>query len=60
LDPNGWKGRNGSVGEWPRYEVGDPKDFVFEVNRTSHAEMDTWRKEGMEWINAHAADVYGR
>jgi carboxylesterase type B len=60
LDPNGWKGRNGSVGEWPRYEVGDPRDFVFEANGTSHAEMDTWRKEGMEWINGHAADVYGR
>lgn len=60
LDPNGWAGRSKSIEKWTRYDVNDPKDFVFEANVTSHVEKDTWRKEGIDLINAHALDVYGR
>ncbi|KAK8202275.1 hypothetical protein M8818_005804 [Zalaria obscura] len=50
LTPNGWKGRQGAVGEWPVYEVGAPMDFVFDANVTSFAEPDTWREEGIRLI----------
>lgn len=60
LDPNGWRGRNTTVAHWPKYRVEDPRDFVFEVNRTSGVEADTWRKEGIDFINQNALAVYGR
>jgi carboxylesterase type B len=60
LNPNSWKSRSKGIEKWPRYKVADPKDFVFDVNVTSHAEQDIWRKEGIDMINAHALDVYGR
>jgi carboxylesterase type B len=60
LDPNSWKSRPKNIGKWPRYKVEDPVDFVFDANMTSHAEQDTWRKEGIDFINAHAFDIYGR
>jgi carboxylesterase type B len=60
LDPNGWKGRTKDVKKWPKYSVKDPKDFVFEANVTSHIESDTWRREGIDFINQNALAVYGR
>lgn len=63
LDPNSWREGalwNGSEGMWPAYDNADPQDYVFDANVTSHAEADTWRKEGMELINANNLDVFGR
>jgi carboxylesterase type B len=51
LDPNGFvAGRNSSLPAWPRYSVDAPKNMVFDANVTSHAEPDTWRKEGIKLI----------
>lgn len=64
LDPNKWREEegvwDGEEAMWPVYEVEDPRDFVFDANVTSFVEEDTWRKEGMELINAHNLDVYMR
>ncbi|KAJ4305772.1 hypothetical protein N0V90_001304 [Kalmusia sp. IMI 367209] len=62
LDPNSWKESaawSGEEEDWPVYDVDNPLDFVFDANVTSHAEADTYRKEGMELINAHN-DLYRR
>ncbi|CAN9146880.1 unnamed protein product [Alternaria alternata] len=63
LDPNSWRETydfNGTEPMWPRYDNANPMDFVFDANVTSYAEPDTYRKEGMELINAHNFDVYQR
>jgi hypothetical protein len=52
LDPNRWRDKwNGSEALWPRYDVGNPMDYVFDANVTSYAEHDTFRAEGMKLIN---------
>ncbi|KAH9871832.1 hypothetical protein J1614_006089 [Plenodomus biglobosus] len=63
LDPNAWRETyawHGAEGSWPRYDVADPLDFVFDANVTSYAEPDTYRKEGMDLINANNLAVYQR
>ena len=39
---------------WPVYNLvndnGDPQNFVFEQNTTSHTEVDTYRAEGLQYI----------
>ena len=36
---------------WDVYQTGDPVDIVFDANITSHMEPDTWRKDGIAYIN---------
>lgn len=63
LDPNSWRESgawNGTEELWPQYDAANPQDFVFDANVTSHVEADTYRKEGMDLINANNLDVYGR
>ena len=60
LDPNSWRKDNANVADWPKYSLEKPEDFVFEVNKTSGPEADTWRKEGIDFINQNALAVYGR
>ena len=60
LDPNSWKGRSKKIPQWPKYDVRNPQDFIFDANVTSHAEDDTYRKEGMDLINANPVNVYSR
>jgi carboxylesterase type B len=60
MDPNSWKGRNATVPAWPKYNLKKPEDFVFEVNATSRVEADTWRQEGIDFINQNALALYGR
>ena len=60
LDPGAWRKGNGSVEVWPKYELDEPKDFVFEVNKTSGVEADTWRAEGIDFINRNALALFGR
>jgi acetylcholinesterase len=38
-------------GGWPRYSTETPKNFVFRSDQ-SYVENDTWRSEGIEWINS--------
>ncbi|USP73733.1 hypothetical protein yc1106_01007 [Curvularia clavata] len=63
LDPNSWRDTfpwNGTEAEWPVYNNDDPLQYVFDANVSSFAEPDTFRKEGIALINAHAYDVYSR
>lgn len=60
LDPNDYKGRDSKIPKWPKYDVEDPQDFVFDANVTSHAEQDTFRKEGIALINDNALGVFHR
>jgi carboxylesterase type B len=63
LNPNAWRqgGKwNGAEELWPVYKTDDPKDFVFDANVTSHAEPDTYRKAGIDLINANNLEVYLR
>jgi hypothetical protein len=60
LDPGAWRKGDKSVDVWPKYELEAPRDFVFEVNKTSGVEVDTWRAEGIEFINRNALALFGR
>ncbi|KAJ6010777.1 carboxylesterase family protein-like protein [Penicillium sp. IBT 35674x] len=56
LDPNDWsgRGRNATQADWPAYTLEGPMNMVWDANKTSYPEPDTWRKEGIDWINEHA------
>lgn len=65
LDPNypsvASGGGDGSV-RWEQYGQGKPVDLLFDANAnatSSRMEADTWRKEGIDYINS-IADVYDR
>lgn len=63
LDPNTWRESYswpGAEALWPKYDVDDPLDFVFDANVTSYVEQDTYRKQGIDLINSHNLDVYNR
>jgi hypothetical protein len=63
LDPNAWRSGSGWKGTealWPKYEVGNPMNIVFDANVSSYAEPDTWRAEGIDLINENNAGVYRR
>ncbi|PYI12031.1 carboxylesterase family protein [Aspergillus sclerotiicarbonarius CBS 121057] len=50
LDPNGHGVPD--IPQWPKYDSSDPMDFVFRLPRTeSYVEKDTYRAEGIEYIN---------
>lgn len=40
--------------EWVPYAKGKPVDMVFDANITSYMEPDTWRKDGIDYINSIA------
>ena len=46
LDPNGESG-----GQWPKYSLDNPKNFVFGPDGTS-VQDDTYRKKAMAVVNA--------
>ncbi|KAL0635255.1 hypothetical protein Q9L58_005821 [Maublancomyces gigas] len=48
LNPNNHNVKG--IAEWPAYKQSSPKNFVFR-NDTSYVEDDTYRKEGMDYIN---------
>jgi hypothetical protein len=63
LDPNSWRQTQAyhrPEGWWPQYDVSNPLDFVFDANVTSYAEPDTYRKEGIDLINANNFEIYKR
>ncbi|KAF1921074.1 Alpha/Beta hydrolase protein [Ampelomyces quisqualis] len=63
LDPNAWRESyawSGAEETWPKYDLCNPMDLVFDANVSSYAESDTYRKEGMELINANAVNVFER
>ncbi|KAJ9151369.1 Carboxylic ester hydrolase [Pleurostoma richardsiae] len=51
LDPN-TAGANQQY--WPPYDLSNPVDFLFDANVTSHGEPDTWRAEGIAYLNSIA------
>ncbi|OOQ83694.1 cholinesterase [Penicillium brasilianum] len=56
LDPN-----SGVVNEsvhWEAYGKDKPVDLLFSANKTSYMEADTWRKEGIDYINSIAKAVW--
>ncbi|OJJ00300.1 hypothetical protein ASPVEDRAFT_51519 [Aspergillus versicolor CBS 583.65] len=60
LDPNKYNGRDDKIPKWPKYDLEDPQDFVFDANVTSHAEPDTFREKGIALINDNALGVLHR
>ena len=63
LDPNSWREGSNWYGKeelWPKYDIANPLDFVFDANVTSYAEPDTYRTEGMDLINANNFKVFNR
>lgn len=46
---------NASVPTWPKYELDTPKNVVWNSNM-SWVESDTWRKEGIDFINYGGVD----
>lgn len=56
LDPNS-SGANQNY--WPPYDLSNPQDFLFDANITSDAEPDTWREEGIAYLNS-IAEVFPR
>ncbi|PYH32854.1 cholinesterase [Aspergillus neoniger CBS 115656] len=59
LDPN--SGIKDSDVQWQPYGKDQPVDLVFDANVTSYSYMepDTWRKEGIDYINS-VANAYWR
>lgn len=48
--------------EWPAYDVvsgGVGQDYFFDTNTTSHPEADSWRAEGIRYLNLLWKDAYG-
>ncbi|KAJ9214436.1 hypothetical protein DTO166G4_4060 [Paecilomyces variotii] len=52
LDPN--SGVRNFTNKWTSYSQDKPADFLFDANVTSHMEPDTWRGEGIDYINSIA------
>lgn len=52
LDPN--PGTVNQSIKWDAYGADAPVDILFDANTTTHMEADTWRKEGIDYINANA------
>lgn len=53
LDPNSGIDEREDV-YWEGYAVKKPVDLVLDANATSHMEPDTWRKDGIDFINSIA------
>lgn len=55
LDPN-YAGKNASTPAWPKYDLKNPQNIVFDANVTGVAfvEPDTWRAKGIQWILDHS------
>jgi hypothetical protein len=61
LDPNAWRhSLNRPEAMWPKYDVSNPLDLVFDANVTSYVEPDTYRKAGIDLINANNLAIYMR
>lgn len=66
LDPNSFRNDQSSYvksflsgsEKWPRYDVENPLDYVFDANVSSHAEPDTWRKEAIQFLIDSAVGVF--
>lgn len=49
-DPNTSRGRGSTLPHWPKYNLKKPQNIVLNESR-SWVEADTYRKEGMAFIN---------
>ncbi|KAF5237022.1 hypothetical protein FANTH_11009 [Fusarium anthophilum] len=57
LDPNY---KNGKLPKWPKYSESKPKNMVLNATK-NWVEDDTWRKQGIDYINSYevARELYG-
>jgi carboxylesterase type B len=56
-DPNGEKNSSkGGLPNWPKYALGSPTNMVLNSNE-SFVEADTWRKEGIAFINSISREL---
>ncbi|OWO98936.1 lipase (secreted protein) [Marssonina coronariae] len=55
-DPNTSNG-DSTLPPWPRYDLASPENLVLNSNR-SFTEPDTWRKEGIDFINSIAKQLW--
>lgn len=57
-DPNGRTNETGGLLYWPKYSIAEPKNIV--LNATgSFIEDDTWRAEGISFINSISRELLG-
>ena len=50
------RGNGSTLPYWPRYDLASPRNIVLEANG-SYVEEDTYRKEGMAFLNEVASDL---
>lgn len=55
-DPNGGKAESGGLPNWPKYSLAEPTNMVLNSNG-SFVEADTWRKEGIAFINSISKEL---
>ncbi|CAI7625060.1 unnamed protein product [Penicillium glandicola] len=56
LDPNPGVGK--PPVHWDSYSVDKPVDLCLDANVTSYMEADTWRKDGIDYINSVASALW--
>ena len=54
-NPNTSRG-NSTLPYWPKYDLKKPTNMVLNSNKT-YVEADTWRKEGIDFINSVAREI---
>ncbi|KAH8657493.1 Alpha/Beta hydrolase protein [Tricladium varicosporioides] len=55
-DPNTSRGNSSTLPYWPKYDLHSPKNMLLNSNG-SFVEDDTWRKEGIAFINANSREM---
>ncbi|KAF2192475.1 lipase [Zopfia rhizophila CBS 207.26] len=55
-DPNGRNNSTSGLPNWPKYALDSPKNMVLNSN-SSFVEADTWRKEGIAFINSISREL---
>lgn len=55
-DPNTSRGNGSTLPLWPKYDLDEPQNIVLDANG-SYVEDDTYRKEGMAFLNEVASNL---
>jgi len=56
-NPNTSRGKSSTLPYWPKYNLGEPQNLVLDANH-SFVEDDTWRGEGIKFINSISRELY--
>jgi hypothetical protein len=46
--------------QWPAYGKNKAQEFVFDANRTSYADPDTYRQKGIQFIIDNSVEQFNR